>query len=261
MKPTEILLSMFPSISLKEEETIEELISLFDDEIMIPDKYGYDERIRMKYNKRELIENILTGNSKFDYVFLHKTDKGIKYNGWFITKKSDRSYFKFRFSKNMNKKYFQYFFEKCDSIASIIKPRFGIATMWQDGIEINDDEMQGLNSCMYESTEPIPAKFLSEGPLGVGLRTYFNEDIINLFGRDFLLNAPAYVEELDWGGIRMDLVEEPWNTEMDIVFESWIKVMDYLKEANVFSEYIYRGEDVMAKVVTSEKWKTFVNTL
>lgn len=261
MKPNLFRISMFPNVELKE-QNLKELLNIFDeDDKITPEQWGNDERVRLKYDKEEIIDKVSSESNKFDYIFLYRNKKVIKYDCWFSTKKVNRSYLKVEFSKNMNKKHWEYFFDVSDSIARITKPRFGVTTMWSDEMLLKDDEEKAMFENMLMSRGPVPANFLSEGPLGVGLRTYFNEDIINLFGRDFLLNAPAYVEELDWGGIRMDLVEEPWNTEMDIVFESWIKVMDYLKEANVFSEYIYRGEDVMAKVVTSEKWKTFVNTL
>lgn|GEM_PF-1031746 len=262
MKPNLFKITMSPTVSLKEKETLEMILDLFDkNEKLTPDKWGNSERVRIDYNREEIVKNILTSNRSFDDIFIYRNKKTIKYTGWISMSKSNKAFLKFDFDKSMNNKYWVDFFELSDKLAQIFKPRFGVTTIWSDEMELNDYNSEALFRKMLESRSSTPAKFLPEGPLGVGLRTYFNEEIINLFGREFLLKTPAYVEELEWGGIKMDLVKEPWNTEMELIFESWVKVMEYLKEANIFSEYIYRGEDVMAKVITSEKWKVFVKNL
>lgn len=262
MKPNLFKITMFPHISLNEKDTLEKLLDLFDkNEKLVPDKWGNSERVRTNYNREEIVTNVLTQNRRFDDIFIYRNRKTIKYNGWFTTSKSNRAFLRFDFDKSMNSKYWEEYFELSDNLAQILKPRFGVTTIWSDEVELIDNNRQASFWNMLESRSVSPAKFLPEGPLGVGLRTYVNEEMINLFGKEFLLKAPAYVEELDWGGIKMDLVKEPWNTEMELIFEAWIKVMDYLKEANVFSEYIFRGEDVMAKVITSDKWKDFVENL
>ena len=102
---------------------------------------------------------------------------------------------------------------------------------------------------------------LPDGPLGISMRTYLNEEMIELFGMDYLLELPAYVEKLEWGGLRIDLVKEPWNTEMDEIFEAWIKAMNYLKSAKVFSEYIYKGDGILANIITSDIWRKFLDDI
>ncbi len=262
MKPNLFKITMFPNISLKEKDALEMLLDLFDkNEKLVPDKWGNSERVRINYDREEIVANVLTQNRRFDDIFIYRNKKTIKYNGWFTTPKSNRAFLSFDFDKSISDKYYKEYFELSDNLAHILKPRFGVTTIWSDEIELNDNNRKALFWNMFESRSVRPASFLPDGPVGVGLRTYFNEDMINLFGKEFLLNAPAYVEELEWGGIRIDLVKEPWNTEMELIFEEWIKVMDYLEEANVFSEYVFRGEDVMAKVITSDKWKDFVKSL
>ncbi|MBX4259987.1 hypothetical protein KTC96_08495 [Clostridium estertheticum] len=262
MKPNLFRISMLPTISLQENTNLEQLLGLLDkNEKLIPNKWGNNERIKVDYKRNEILEKVLTKDIRFNEVFVYSNEKPIKYEGWFLTEKSYRAYLEFEFSKNMAPKYWKDFFYLSDNIANIVKPRFGVITMWSDEIKIDSYDSKALFYNMLESRSCSPGEFLPDGPLGVGLRTYFNEEIINLFGRKFLLNAPAYVEELEWGGIRIDLVKDPWNSEMECMFEAWIKVMDYLKKAEVFSHYIFRGEDVMAKIVTSEKWKDFVNSL
>lgn len=262
MKPNLFRISMLPTISLQEKTNLEQLLDLLDkNEKLIPNKWGNDERIKVDYKRSEIIEKVLTKDIRFNEVFVYKNEKHIKYEGWFLTEKSYRAYLEFQFSKNMSRKYWKEFFCLSDNIANIVKPRFGVTTMWSDEIKIDSYDSKASFYNMIESRSCSPGEFLPDGPLGVGLRTYFNKEMINLFGRKFLLNAPVYVEELEWGGIRMDLVKEPWNTEMECMFETWIKVMDYLKKAEVFSNYVFRGEDVMAKIVTTEKWKRFVDSL
>ncbi|MBN1046989.1 hypothetical protein DVW08_16780 [Clostridium botulinum] len=261
MKADQIKITMFPTVNLQEQHNIKALIKVLTEERkLLPEKWGYDERIKINYDEEEMIKNILFRNEKFNNIFLYRNKKAIKYNCFFIAKKSYRSFFKLDFNKSLSKKYWEDFFKLSDEIASIIKPRFGTTVIWSNEVEIDEDN-KGIFQHMLKSRSEAPVSFLPDGPLGVSLRTYFNEEIINLFGREFLLNTPAYVKELKWGGIRIDLVKEPWNIDMKVMFDSWRKVMKYLNEANVFSEYIYNGEGYLGDIITTEKWKKFISQL
>lgn len=152
-----------------------------------------------------------------------------------------RSYLRINFQKNLSKKYWKEFFDLSDELSNIVKPRFATACIWCDDLKI-DDKDKGKFQHMLHSRSVAPVSFLPDGPLGISIRTYLNQEMIELFGEDYLLKLPGYVEKLKWGGLRIDLVKEPWNSEMDEIFAAWIKAMNYLKSSKVFSEYIYKGE-------------------
>ena len=63
MKADLIKISMFPTVNLKEKNNIEKLMKLFIEENkLLPDKWGYDERIRLNYNKDDMIKYILSAD-------------------------------------------------------------------------------------------------------------------------------------------------------------------------------------------------------
>lgn len=75
-----------------------------------------------------------------------------------------------------------------------------------------------------------------EGPGGLALRTYLGPRFVELIGRELLLSAPAHVAELSWGGVRVDLVAEPWRAAQGELHAAWLAATEHLKSARFFSE-------------------------
>ena len=66
-------------------------------------------------------------------------------------------------------------------------------------------------------------------------------------------------------GVRLDLVEKPWNTDEKTIFEKWIKDMEYFKDVELFGTVVrYLGEDYIIDsglcVKPSAKWRPFFKT-
>ncbi len=49
------------------------------------------------------------------------------------------------------------------------------------------------------SALPIPVRFLPNGPLGVGAKTYLSGHILDMFDKELLLNSPTVVSESGLG--------------------------------------------------------------
>ncbi|MDR7002158.1 hypothetical protein J2Y67_004653 [Neobacillus niacini] len=49
-----------------------------------------------------------------------------------------------------------------------------------------------MDICSY----PVPVRFLRNGPLGAGARTYFGGHILDMFGKEFLLYAAYFTKFL-----------------------------------------------------------------
>jgi hypothetical protein len=81
-----------------------------------------------------------------------------------------------------------------------------------------------------------------DGPGGLGMRTYIGPHLVEAFGRDRLLSTPVPSTELDWGGVRLDLVERPWEAPEAELLAAWQAAMSHLRPAEVFSE-VERGGD------------------
>ena len=74
------------------------------------------------------------------------------------------------------------------------------------------------------------------GPQALGTRTTFGPHYVEQFGRERLLSTPVHVTELDWGGIQLDLVEEPWTASMEDLVGAWRRGMEHLAPAGIFAE-------------------------
>ncbi len=251
-----MLISLFPTQAV-EGEQLAKMLNLFEaEEKLMPEKWGSEERIRKAYDTREIQqqvkEGIEIGSRRFDDVYLYRTKK-LKYSGRFSTRLHLRSYLKFTSRDKVKEEEKKMFFELGDKMARLTKPKFGVSHI------LFGDSMGVENTIEYELMEicgqPIPVEFLSYGALGVGLRTYFGEQFIECFGREFLLKAPAYIEELDWGGIRLDLIEEPWNIDRDQLLKKWREVMAYLDQKSVFAKHEIKEDGSLGvKINPSKVW-------
>jgi len=223
---------MFPSISLKEEVSLERLLKVFEShEKFEPNKWGNWERARLDYNKSEIIN--LANLDKIDEVYLHRKSL-IKYSGSFDLNWSSRSYLDFEMNKSTSQKYWSTFFEIFDRVAEIVKPRYGLTHITWDVVRPWTNEHERLKDWMAYASNPAPVDY-PHGPCGLGIRTYFGGDILELFDREIFKTIPAIVTEMEWGGIRIDLVDKPWEADPELLFERWLDAMKHLEPAQVFA--------------------------
>lgn len=101
-----------------------------------------------------------------------------------------------------------------------------------------------------------PSDYYRMGPGGLGVRTLLGPHYVKQFGRDRLLGTPVHIMELAWGGVRLDLVEDPWNTSMERLVDAWRRGMEHLSPAGIFADveidegekfidYVRKGSNVV----------------
>ncbi|GAA0135328.1 hypothetical protein YSY43_21680 [Paenibacillus sp. YSY-4.3] len=90
------------------------------------------------------------------------------------------------------------------------------------------------------------------------MRTYFGGYVLEMFGRDFLMNTPAVVTELEWGGIRIDLSEKPWKLELNELILIWLRVIDYLATSNVLAIPQFREDKRTVLFSPNEVWRKYL---
>lgn len=227
-------ISMFPSVDLEDVDVIDSILNVFEtNDYFKPTSWGNSELVKVDYDRDEIRERIILKQPRFSELYLQRT-QSIEYSGRVDLISNFRNYFGFYF-KNIPQELWTEFYELSENFASIIKPRYGIthgfwpvSTPWQT-------ERERLHKWMNFCSQPAPVNFGPCGPTGMGTRTYFSGDILDLFGRDVIRNIPANVTDLDWGGIRIDLVEKPWEAEANELLDRWIGVMEYLEPYEVFA--------------------------
>jgi hypothetical protein len=111
---------------------------------------------------------------------------------------------------------------------------------------------------------PLYNEYYRTGPTGLGTRTVFGPNFVKQFGHSFLLQTPAFVTELTWGGVMIDLVEEPWAATSDKLDAAWTASMEHLRGRHIFAtceidevgkfiEYPHKGASaVIAGVLPKE---------
>ncbi|MFC5987848.1 hypothetical protein [Marinicrinis lubricantis] len=225
---------MFPSVSLNDEDRLNSLLEVFSSlDDFIPTHWGHNEKVRLEYNQSELVERVKLKEPVFSEIYLEKNDN-IKYSGRFQLNMNFRSFLEFDF-RSVPKKHWASIFKLCDEIAQIVKPRYGISHMfWPSKIPWETDR-ERMHRWMNLSSQPAPVNFGPSGPLGISARTYFSGEVLGLFNEEFLQNIPANVEKLDWGGIRIDIVDKPWEVDADTLLDQWLKVMQYFEESQVIA--------------------------
>lgn len=234
MGPELFSMAMFPSIAL-DQEALHELLNVFEShEQTTPRFWGHNEKIRLAYNRLELVDRVLNKQDGITQVYLHR-DQTVKFSGRFDIKLSSRSFLKFEFNKSLPQRMWPTFFELSDRIAQIVKPRYGITHMFWPSPSPWTNATERLHTWMDFCSYPYPSSFIPNGPLGVGMRTYFGSDILEMFDEDFFANLPALITKPDFGGLCIDLVEKPWEADKDTILQQWDKVMNHLEEAQVFA--------------------------
>lgn len=113
---------------------------------------------------------------------------------------------------------------------------------------------------MFYCSQPTPAKLIANGPYGIGMRNYFGSDIIELFGRDILQNAPAVVSELKWGGLRIDLADKPWKADPEKLLNNWTKIMNKLEPPHLFSKPDFDDKESIIRFSPNTAWEKYLRS-
>lgn len=257
MSPNLFSIIMYPTVSFDKEAILCSFLDIFErDENFFPTHWGNSELVKIEYNRNEILENVLS-ERRVSEIYLYR-DKSVKYTGSIDVKFNPRSFMKFDFHKSMPKKLWPAFFEISDRIAEIVKPRFGVTHIfWPPSYPWNTDNDR-LHIWMNLCSHPVPVKFLPNGPLGVGTRTYFSHHILEMFDREFLKNAPGNVSELNWGGLRIDVMEKPWKADSNELIGNWMKVMDYLNASQVLAIPRFDEDRMGVSFSPSTAWQEYL---
>jgi hypothetical protein len=108
---------------------------------------------------------------------------------------------------------------------------------------------------MTFAASPTPVLFRDNGPLGLAMRTYLGQDVLELFGRDTLLATPGVPKVLDWGGVRIDLVEDMFGMPQEQLAEVWKHAMDHLSSRQVFAEPVFEDDGRTISFRPAQRWQ------
>lgn len=216
-----------------------------------PSHWGFTERKMRPFSKREILSNATPSPGRSSEIYLQRR-KVVKYNGRFDFAR--QPYFEFGFPPPAVARWSD-FLQLSDQMASAITPRFAILHLVRSRPREWTTDEERLLMWMSSAASAIPRFFYQFGPMGLGMRTYFGGDILQAFGRDLLLSSPALVRELDWGGIRLDLSDDLWNTSDEELAYRWKRVMDHLAPSRALAEPVFKENHRSVTFRPSPAWQ------
>jgi hypothetical protein len=218
--------------------------------VFAPSEWGPGERVRQPYSTADVLA--AAGASPPPAIYLQR-QKVVKYSGYFESERLP--FLSFDFHKSFPARRWPELLELTDYAFAAVKPRFGILHIFRPTPEPWRTEQDRLLRWMTLAAYPVPVRFRANGPLGVGMRTWFGQDILRMFDRDRLLGCPALTRELDWGGVRLDLAEDLWNLEQADLTARWKKVMDFLAPSNALAEPVFESDGRTVNFRPSQAWR------
>ncbi|MCM3004565.1 hypothetical protein [Priestia koreensis] len=257
MKPKYFLIEMYPTVSFKEEETLRRLLDVLEShESFKPTHWGNSETIKVEYNREELIQKVIEEGNVSE-IYLHR-NKSVSYTFNVKVNSSPRSFLDMDFSKSIPEKLWANFFTLSDQLAEIAKPRFGLAHPFWPAAHPWNTERERVHKWMNICAQPVPVRFLSNGPLGLGMRTYIGSEILDLVDAKSMQEIPAFLSTLEWGGIKIDLVEDPLDVNLDTLLDRWLEAMNHLKRADFIATPNFEENRRRISFSPSPGWKRYL---
>lgn len=219
------------------------------DPLFTAEGWGLDERSNFPYDEAELLK-IARGDST-PYVLQLKRKHRLKHTTFL--RLSQRPALVVYFHPSVKPADWTAIFTWAGSLAAAYQPQIAWVHIFSAPEPPLEDEQQKRHYLMDASVTGAGPDFESDGPGGLGMRTYLGPDLVKRFGRDRLLSAPAVVTELPWGGVCLDLVEQPWQADLPNLLRAWQAAMDALRPAGIFADCT-QGEEGDVEFTRAKNW-------
>jgi hypothetical protein len=246
-QPVLIAIYLYPG-PVPQKDLVAALLDAFEaSTALVPSHWGHGERERLEYAREQVIEN--PGNPP--YFFLHRKT-AIKYTGY--CELDTFPFVNFQVDKSTPSKKWSEIALLADRLAAAVKPRFGLLHIFWPAQVPWVSERDRLQRWLTFVAQPVPVRFRAAGPMGLGMRTYFGSDILEMFGREKLLSTPGVATELDWGGIRVDLAGDVGSLDQSTTLDLWLKAMEHLKPTGALAPPVFDDDHLTVDFEPSPAW-------
>jgi|GEM_PF-2801250 hypothetical protein len=225
--PDQVKITIITKYCLRCHAALERLVDAVESiKAFIPTHWGLDERAPNLYNRDELIATVSILKSDFYLPSLQRKNPP-RYKAYFSSASKSLNYVTIEFGASLSKKDYKHVFALGNAMAEKLEAEFGIVhPVWFEG------------SQEYCASGQITAsEFLDYGLTPVCARTWFSSHLVNLISRESLSNSGAIIQDTSWGGLQLDLVQNPWESDVETLSCKQLSVMNYLKPSGVFGDY------------------------
>ena len=234
-KVQRVFISFFGMTPLYNGSIISKILDCFEsDEKLTPELWGLDERnIKSVYNRSDLLEVFKKNEPLSHHVYLQRT-KQIKYKC--VLRPGQKSSLFIELDKNITGVNWSKVYALADKLANVYQPDIG-TVYFSPTFDLYSQDEKDINlRLMLTSAFLYPSDYYQVGPKGLGMRTYIGEHYLNAFGMDRIKDLPNPILKQEWGGLRLDLLEDFLSSEPDEIMLAWLEAMKKLKPAQVFAD-------------------------
>jgi hypothetical protein len=225
--PDRVEITVITKSSLRSRAGLEHLLNAFESlNEFTPTHWGLDERARNPYDRNELVATVSAFKNDFYMPGLHRRQTP-RYEAYFSARNQGLNYVKVEFGSSLRQKDLPHVFSLGDALAANLEAEFGfVHPVWLEGSE------------EYCASGIITADELQKyGPTPVCARTWFGPHLVLLIGHERLSSSGAVIQNTPWGGIQLDLVQHPWESDVEKLSSRQLEVMKHLQPSGVFGDY------------------------
>ena len=196
-----------------------------------PTHWDVDERTRLPYSVGDLLAKVESGKHQ-GLVYLARK-KAPKYlltlaKSW---RPNVPDVVDFKATGRLTDKQQREVFDLGDALVTVSKPEFGVV------VPITWSEDDNERAERYARPMFLGPKELQQYGLdGLGARTYLSSRLVERLGHD-RLSKSGVVSDLDWGGIVVDLLANPWEQTAEALIERSEHARKVLGESGMLGHY------------------------
>jgi len=223
-----VRINMITRMSLKAQPGIGRLLDAFErSDRTCPTHWGLDdERRKHPYDHEQVVTTVTGIKTEVSMMSLWRK-RPLEYESIFGAATIGMKRVAVAFEKNLHGEDLRGMFELASNLAEAVEPDFGcVQPIWL-----------GSEKEEYASSAIRHMDFRKFGPGYVCARTWFGPYLVNLIRLEQLTTSGVPCQQTGWGGIRLDLVPEPWTADPQALRDSQSKVMAHLLPSCVFGDY------------------------
>lgn len=225
--PDRIDLEVFTWHSLRSKDDLDCLLSALETSDLAPTHWGLTEPVRNQYDRNAVIAGVsATGSHELYTPSLHRRKAAPRYEAFFSTSSEDLNFVNSKFQNALDIKCLSQIFALGDTLAENLEAELAfVHPIWY--------ETNQVNLSPYVKVRDLQ----KYGLRSIGARTWLGPFLVKTIGRDLLYSCGAYAQDTSWGGIRLDLVKDPWQADVEALSDAQAKVMQNLDSSGIFGDY------------------------
>jgi hypothetical protein len=199
---------------------------------MVPELVGPDERHRKAYARKAVLSKIPRARGR-EWFLMFFRDHAPVYGGSIASVTGTKIQVGFKAEGLVGG--WKPVFGLADEIARRVGPRLLAVAPRFERRDPKEGEDAETIDWIIESGYMYEPNLRKQGLIGLAPRTYLGPDVVELIGRARIDALALPCQWLDGGGVRLDLVPEPWDATAEDLVKPWRAAMAILRESEVFS--------------------------